>query len=91
MASRSTTNKAKAAGVGASSFLDLKAELAVREKDIAENKAAGRKTTSGGQKPGKVSASPFSSCSSFWERHVMVMLIRFFWLAGAEINRLEPT
>ena len=57
MAPRSTTNKAKAAGVGASSFLDLKAELAAKEKEIAENKGSGKKTTSGGQKPGKVSVS----------------------------------
>ena len=55
MASRSTTNKAKVAGIGASSFLDLKAELASKEREISENKAAGKKTTSNGQKPGKVS------------------------------------
>ena len=70
MAPRSTTNKAKAAGVGASSFLDLKAELAAKEKEVAENKAAGRKTTSGGQKPGKVSFSPLSLCSNFREGYV---------------------
>ena len=57
MAPRSTTNKAKAAGVGASSFLDLKAELAAKEKEIAENKAVGKRIASGGQKPGKVSDS----------------------------------
>ncbi|KAF9649826.1 hypothetical protein BDM02DRAFT_3113047 [Thelephora ganbajun] len=53
MAPRSTTNKAKAAGIGASSFLDLKSELAAKEKEIAGNKAAGEKFTSGGPKPGK--------------------------------------
>ena len=58
MAPRFTTNKAKATGIGASSFLDLKAELAAKEKEIAENKAAGKKSTSGGQKPGKVSVPP---------------------------------
>ena len=57
MAPKSTTNKAKAAGIGASSFLDLKAELAAKEKEIAGNKASGKKTISGGQKPGKVSVS----------------------------------
>ena len=54
MAPRSTTNKAKAAGIGASSFLDLKAELAAKEKEIAEDRTSGKRTTSGGQKPGKV-------------------------------------
>lgn len=56
-------NKAKAAGIGASSFLDLKAELAAKEKEIAENKTTGKKSSSGGQKPGKVSVSPLSLCS----------------------------
>ena len=55
MAPRSATNKAKAAGFGASSFLDLKAEVASKEKEITENRAAGKKTTSSGRKPGKVS------------------------------------
>jgi len=64
MAPRSTTNKAKAAGIGASSFLDLKAELAAKEKEIVENKAV-RKNTSGGQKPGKVSVSLLLFCPSF--------------------------
>ena len=58
MAPRSTTNKAKAAGIGASSFLDLKAELAAKEKEVAENRATGKKTGSVGQKPGKVSGLP---------------------------------
>jgi len=58
MAPRSTTNKAKAAGIGASSFLDLKAEVASKEKEITENKATGKKTASGGRKPGKVSDLP---------------------------------
>lgn len=66
MAPRSTTNKAKAAGIGASSFLDLKAELAGKEKEIAENKTAGKKTT-GGQRPGKVSVSLLSFRSSSGE------------------------
>ncbi|KAI0734212.1 hypothetical protein C8Q72DRAFT_454987 [Fomitopsis betulina] len=35
-------NKAKAAGVSASSFFDLKAELAKQEEDFAKNKAAGK-------------------------------------------------
>jgi hypothetical protein len=41
---RTTTNKAKAAGVSASSFLDLKAELAVKEQDFLKSKAAGKAT-----------------------------------------------
>lgn len=64
MASRSTTNKAKAAGIGASSFLDLKAELASKEREIAENKAAGKKATSNQQKPVKVSVPCRSSFGS---------------------------
>jgi hypothetical protein len=71
MAPRSTTNKAKAAGIGASSFLDLKAELTAKEKEVAENRTAGKKTT-GGQKHGKVCLSPLvpfflwgGSCSFF--------------------------
>ncbi|PCH42250.1 hypothetical protein WOLCODRAFT_137789 [Wolfiporia cocos MD-104 SS10] len=35
-------SKAKAAGVSASSFLDLKAELAKKEEEFAKNKAAGK-------------------------------------------------
>ena len=35
-------NKAKAAGVSASSFFDLKAELAKQEEEFAKNKAAGK-------------------------------------------------
>ena len=62
MAPRSTTNKAKAAGIGASSFLDLKAEVASKEKEITENKAAGKKTAAGGRKPGKVSDLPPPLC-----------------------------
>lgn len=38
------------------SLLDLKAELAAKEKEISGNKAAGKKITPGGQKkPSKVS------------------------------------
>lgn len=35
-------NKAKAAGINASSFFDLKAELAKQEDDFAKNKTAGK-------------------------------------------------
>jgi hypothetical protein len=90
MAPRSTTNKAKAAGVGASSFLDLKAELAAKEKEIAENKAVGKRIALGGQKPGKVSDS-LLLCSPFRERGVVVVLMRFYWSVGVEINSMEPT
>lgn len=38
----SPKNKAKAAGISASSFFDLKAELAKQENDFAKNKAAGK-------------------------------------------------
>ena len=38
------TNKAKAAGISATSFLDLKAELSQREADLTQSKAAGRAT-----------------------------------------------
>jgi hypothetical protein len=37
-------NKAKAAGVSASSFLDLKAELSKHEEEFAKNKDAGKST-----------------------------------------------
>lgn len=87
MAPRSTTNKAKAAGIGASSFLDLKAELAGKEKEIAENKTAGKKTT-GGQRPGKVSVSLLSFRSSSGKGHAHAF---FLWLVWAETNRMEPT
>ena len=85
MAPRSTTNKAKAAGIGASSFLDLKAELAAKEKEIAENRSVGRKTVSGGQKPGKVSNCPSTPAHSL-ER---TMLTRFSRLVGTETDSME--
>ena len=93
MAPRSTTNRAKAAGVGASSFLDLKAELAAKEKEISENKAVGKKTTSGGQKPGKVNNSPLLFCSSFGEGRADVFSSSLFgrWSRnqpyGADLTR----
>lgn len=65
MAPRSTTNKAKAAGIGASSFLDLKAELAAKEKEIAESRAAGKKITLDGRKPDKVRVPPSRSALTF--------------------------
>jgi len=86
MAPKSTTNKAKAAGIGASSFLDLKAELAAKEKEFVENKATGKKA-SGGQKPGKVSVSLLLFCPSFREAQCLYI----FWLVGVEINRMEST
>jgi len=85
MAPRSTTNKAKAAGIGASSFLDLKAELAGKEREIAENKATGKKTISGGQKPGKVSVSP--SRSVLPSGRIMLMPFFFFALVGLARNQ----
>ena len=50
-------NKAKAAGISASSFFDLKAELSKHENQFAKNKAAGKSTTivGGVKRPDKVS------------------------------------
>ena len=79
MAPRSTTNKAKAAGIGASSFLDLKAELAAKEKEISENRTGGKKTTAGGQKPGKVSDFPRSPFG-----RAMLILFLLFLSIGSE-------
>ena len=83
MAPKSTTNKAKAAGIGATSFLDLKAELAAKEKEIVENKVAGKKTTSNGRKPGKVSLCRPS-------RMTMFILIFSPWLVGVEADCMGP-
>lgn len=47
-------SKAKAAGVSASSFLDLKAELAKHESDFAKKKAAGKTYEVGVKRPDKV-------------------------------------
>jgi len=88
MAPRSTTNKAKAAGVGASSFLDLKAEIASKKKEIAENNAAGNKTVSVGRKPGKVSDFPSPHILlSFREGYAYACV----WSVGVETDRMEPT
>lgn len=53
-------NKAKAAGVSASSFFDLKAELAKQEEDFAKNKAAGKGAAlvGGVKRPDKVRTPP---------------------------------
>jgi hypothetical protein len=83
MAPRST-NKARAAGIGASSFLDLKAELASKEREIAENKAAGKRTASNGQKPGKVGV-PSRLCSGSGHAYPFSPL----WSAAIEIYRME--
>jgi hypothetical protein len=49
-------NKAKAAGVSASSFFDLKAELFKQENEFSKNKAAGKSTIiiGGVKRPDKV-------------------------------------
>lgn len=49
-------NKAKAAGISASSFFDLKAELAKQEEDFTKSKSAGKSSTivGGVKKPDKV-------------------------------------
>jgi hypothetical protein len=52
--SSKTTNKAKATGISASSFLDLKAELSVHQQEFLKNKAAGNTTIRGLGKPVKV-------------------------------------
>lgn len=48
--------KAKAAGVSAGSFLDLKAELAKKEEEFAKKKAAGKSVAvvGGVKRPDKV-------------------------------------
>jgi hypothetical protein len=53
------TNKARAAGVSASSFFDLKAEIAKKEDEFARNKATGgsKYTVGGVKRPDKVSES----------------------------------
>lgn len=49
------TNKAKAAGVSASSFFDLKAELSKKEEEFSKAKASGKTALVGGVKrPDKV-------------------------------------
>jgi hypothetical protein len=52
--------KAKAKGIGASSFFDLKAELSKQETEFAKKKASGESTriVGGIPRPGKVSAHP---------------------------------
>lgn len=52
----SHASKAKAKGIGASSFFDLKAELAKQEEEFTRSKAAGQSTTivGGVKRPGKV-------------------------------------
>lgn len=52
------TNKAKKAGVSASSFFDLKAELAKKEEQFARDKAAGMSASLAGgvKRPDKVGA-----------------------------------
>jgi hypothetical protein len=53
-------NKAKAAGISASSFFDLKAELAKQENEFAKNKAAGKSNAivGGVKRPDKVRQAP---------------------------------
>lgn len=53
------SSKAKAAGVSASSFLDLKAELAKQETDFSKKKAGGSQSYVAGnrQRPDKASIS----------------------------------
>ena len=50
------TNKARAAGVSASSFLDLKAELAKKEEEFSKNKEVGKSAAlvGGVKRPDKV-------------------------------------
>ena len=49
-------NKAKAAGVSASSFLDLKAELSRKEEELSKAKASG-KVVAAVKRPDKVCES----------------------------------
>lgn len=58
------SGKAKAAGVSASSFLDLKAELSKQEAEFSKRRAAGKTYVVGGiQRPDKVSCM-FGQCYS---------------------------
>lgn len=52
------TTKAKSKAISASSFLELKAELAKKEEEISKLKAAGKSTTiaGGSNRPDKVSS-----------------------------------
>jgi hypothetical protein len=52
----STASKAKAAGISASSFFDLRAELSKQETEFSKKKAAGLSTAivGGVQRPAKV-------------------------------------
>ena len=65
------TKKAKAAGVSASSFLDLKAELAKQETEFSKKKAVGGQSyiVGGIQRPDKVSelnlSDPTKQCLIF--------------------------
>ena len=82
MAPKSTTNKAKAAGIGASSFLDLKAELAAKEKEIAGNKSTGKRSASSSQKPGKV-------CRALFVPREWLRLRFDFRLVAIEIDHMD--
>ena len=86
MAPRSTTNKAKAAGIGASSFLDLEAELTAKEKEITENEGSGKKTASGVLKPGRVSGLHYLLFGT-----AMLTRSPFLLSLGVETNAMEPT
>jgi hypothetical protein len=56
-------NKAKAAGINASSFFDLKAQLAKQEDEFAKKKKAGLGsiTVGGVKRPEKVTTSDFDT------------------------------
>jgi len=61
-----SVNKAKAAGISASSFFDLKAELSKQEDEFAKKRAAGLSTAiiGGVKRPEKVRYQPpiYSRC-----------------------------
>lgn len=57
-------DKAKAAGISASSFFDLKAELSKQEENFAKNKAAG-KGTGGAKRADKVRDSALVKAPKF--------------------------
>ena len=59
------SNKSKSAGVSASSFLDLKAELAKQESEFVKNRANGKETyiVGGVKRPDKVRFPPSVSFS----------------------------
>jgi len=82
---RPTTDKAKAAEVGASASLDSKAELACSEREIVENKTAGKENAAGGRKDSK------AGDNSVVLQGGRGLSVCFYRLVGVETGRKEAT